>query len=199
MVKKLFEWVISPMGRIAVLIGAVAVLSLGAYGVYASQQAPEQPIQFRHDVHVNLGVQCLYCHPGALRGASPGLPTQTKCWGCHQQIAKTQTSERLAVLVDYVQNNKPIEWIPVAQVPDFVHFNHRPHIAAGLNCENCHGDLSKMEIYENPQTINMGWCLTCHRARTEDNVQNNPDNDPHVSEMLLEKRTKLTDCGTCHY
>jgi len=84
-------------------------------------------------------------------------------------------------------------------VPDFVHFNHRPHIAAGLNCENCHGDLSKMEIYENPQTINMGWCLTCHRARTEDNVQNNPDNDPHVSEMLLEKRTKLTDCGTCHY
>jgi len=199
MVKKLFEWVISPMGRIAVLIGAVAVLSLGAYGVYASQQAPEQPIQFRHDVHVNLGVQCLYCHPGALRGASPGLPTQNKCWGCHQQIAKTQTSERLAVLVDYVQNNKPIEWIPVAQVPDFVHFNHRPHIAAGLNCENCHGDLSKMEIYENPQTINMGWCLTCHRARTEDNVQNNPDNDPHVSEMLLEKRTKLTDCGTCHY
>jgi len=199
MVKKLFEWVISPMGRIAVLIGAVAVLSLGAYGVYASQQAPEQPIQFRHDVHVNLGVQCLYCHPGALRGASPGLPTQTKCWGCHQQIAKTQTSERLAVLVDYVQNNKPIEWIPVAQVPDFVHFNHRPHIAAGLNCENCHGDLSKMEIYENPQTINMGWCLTCHRARTEDNVQNNPGNDPHVSEMLLEKRTKLTDCGTCHY
>ena len=199
MVKKLFEWVISPMGRIAVLIGAVVVLSLGGYGVYASQQAPEQPIQFRHDVHVNLGVQCLYCHPGALRGASPGLPTQTKCWGCHQQIAKTQTSERLAVLVDYVQNNKPIEWVPVAQVPDFVHFNHRPHIAAGLNCENCHGDLSKMEIYENPQTINMGWCLTCHRARTEDNIQNNPNSDPDVSAMLQEKRTKLTDCGTCHY
>ena len=199
MIKKLFEWVISPMGRIAVLIGAVAVLSLGGYGVYTSQQAPEQPIQFRHDVHVNLGVQCLYCHPGALRGASSGLPTQNKCWGCHQQIAKTQTSERLAVLVDYVQNNKPVEWVPVAQVPDFVHFNHRPHIAAGLNCENCHGDLSKMEIYENPQVLNMGWCLTCHRARTEDNVQNNPANDPHVSEVLLEKRTKLTDCGTCHY
>jgi formate-dependent nitrite reductase cytochrome c552 subunit len=199
MVKRLFEWVISPMGRIAVLIGVLAVFSLGAYGVYTSQQAPEQPIQFRHDVHVKLGVQCLYCHPGALRGASPGLPTQSKCWGCHQQIAKTQTSERLAVLVQYVQNNKPIEWVPVAQVPDFVHYNHRPHIAAGLNCEDCHGDLSKEEIYQNPQVLNMGWCLNCHRSRTEDNVQNNPNNDPQVSAALQEKRTKLTDCGTCHY
>ena len=204
MVKKLFEWVISPMGRIAVLIGIVAVLSLGAYGVYASQQAPEQPIQFRHDVHVNLGVQCLYCHPGALRGPSPGLPTITKCWGCHQQIAKTQTSDRLKPMRDRIDptTNQPIQdfvWVPVAQVPDFVHFTHRPHIAAGLNCENCHGDLSKMEIYQNPQVINMGWCLSCHRARTEDNVQNNPNNDPAVSAMLQEKRTKLTDCGTCHY
>jgi len=200
MVKKIFEWVLSPMGRIAVLIGALSVFSLFAFGIYWTQQSlREQPIAFRHDVHVKLGVQCLYCHPGALRGPSPGLPTQNKCWGCHQQIAKTQTSERLAVLVSYVENDKPIKWVPVAQVPDFVHYNHRPHIAAGLNCEDCHGDLSKMEIYENPQVLNMGWCLRCHRSRTEDNVQNNPNNDPEVSAVLHEKRTKLTDCGTCHY
>jgi hypothetical protein len=187
------------MGRIGVLIAVVSLFSMAAYGIYTTQQSPEQPIAFRHDVHVKLGVQCLYCHPGALRGSSPGLPTQNKCWGCHQQIAKTLTSERLAVLVEYVENNKPIEWIPVAQVPDFVHFNHRPHVAAGLNCENCHGDLSTQEIYENPQVLNMGWCLTCHRSRTEDNIQNNPNNDPQVSATLHEKRTKLTDCGTCHY
>jgi hypothetical protein len=101
--------------------------------------------------------------------------------------------------VEYVERNEPIVWIPVAQVPDFVHFTHRPHIAAGLNCESCHGDLSEMENYENPQVLNMGWCLSCHNSRTEDNVQNNPENDPHVSELLHEKRTKLTDCGTCHY
>jgi len=199
MIKKIFEWLMSPMGRVGVLIVALSLFSVAAYGVYTTQQPPEQPIQFRHDVHVKLGVQCLYCHPGALRGASPGLPTQNKCWGCHQQIAKTQTSERLAVLVQYVENNKPIQWVPVAQVPDFVHFNHRPHVAAGLNCENCHGDLSKQEIYENPQVLNMGWCLTCHKSRTEDNIQNNPQNDPQVSALLNEKRVKLTDCGTCHY
>jgi len=199
MIKRIYEWLMSPMGRVGVLIAVLSLFSFTAYGIYVTQQPPEQPIAFRHDVHVKLGVQCLYCHPGALRGPSPGLPTQSKCWGCHQQIAKTLTSERLAVLVQYVQNNQPIKWIPVAQVPDFVHYNHRPHIAAGLNCENCHGDLSKMEIYENPQVLNMGWCLKCHRSRTEDNIQNNPNNDPQVTAILNEKRTKLTDCGTCHY
>jgi hypothetical protein len=74
--------------------------------------------------------------------------------------------------------------VPVAQVPDFVHFVHRPHIAAGLNCERCHGNMSNVEIAENPQVMNMGWCLTCHRERAAE--------DP-------EKLTKLTDCGTCHY
>lgn len=199
MVKKFFEWVVSPMGRVAVLIGALALFSLAVYGISTTQTAPDQPIQFRHDIHVNLGVQCLYCHPGALRGASSGLPTQNKCWGCHQQIEKTYTSERLAVLVDYVRNDRPIQWIPVAQVPDFVHFNHRPHIAAGLNCENCHGNMENVEIPENPQVLNMGWCLTCHKNRTEDNLTNNPNNDPQVSASLAEKRVKLTDCGTCHY
>jgi hypothetical protein len=199
MIKRIFEWLMSPMGRVAVLIAVLSLFSLAAFGIYTIQQPPKQPIEFRHDVHVKLGVQCLYCHPGALRGPSPGLPTQNKCWGCHQQIAKTLTSERLAVLVEYIESNQPIKWVPVAQVPDFVHFTHRPHIAAGLNCETCHGDLSEMEIYENPQVLNMGWCLTCHKSRTEDNIQINPNNDPHVSDMLQEKRTKLTDCGTCHY
>ena len=184
MIKRIFEWLMSPMGRVGVLIAVLSLFSLAAYGIYLGQQPPEQPIQFRHDVHVKLGVQCLYCHPGALRGPSPGLPTQTKCWGCHQQIDKTFTSERLAVLVEYVESERPIEWVPVAQVPDFVHFNHRPHIAAGLNCEDCHGDLSEMEIAENPQVMNMGWCLDCHKERAGDDE---------------EKFIKLTDCGTCHY
>lgn len=96
----------------------------------------------------------------------------------------TKTSELLKPLVAAVENDEPIQWVPVAMVPDFVQYNHRPHIAAGLNCEDCHGDLSQMGIYENPQVLNMGWCLDCHREKTKD--------DP-------EKRLKLLDCGTCHY
>lgn len=184
MIKKIFEWLMSPMGRVGVLIAALSLFSVAAFGIYTIQQPPEQPIDFPHSTHVKLGVQCLYCHPGALRGASSGLPTQNKCWGCHQQIAKTDTSEKLAVLKEYVEQDKPIEWIPVAQVPDFVHFNHRPHIASGLNCEDCHGDLSEVGIYENPQVLNMGWCLACHKESAGDDE---------------EKLVKLLDCGTCHY
>ncbi|HJS19931.1 MAG TPA: cytochrome c3 family protein [Anaerolineales bacterium] len=184
MIRNFFEWLRQPTGRIAVLITGLTLFSIAAYGIYTTQVSPEQPIEFRHDIHVNLGVQCLYCHPGALRGPSPGLPTLTKCWGCHQQIAKTDTSERLAVLKDYVLNEREIAWVPVALMPDFVHFTHRPHIAAGLNCETCHGSMSNVEIAENPQVMNMGWCLDCHRERA--------GNDE-------EKLTKLTDCGTCHY
>lgn len=184
MIKRIFGVLFSPLGRIGLLIGSLTVLSLAVWGISLTQAAPEQPIQFPHRRHIAFGVQCLYCHPGAWRGPSAGLPTQTKCWGCHQQMQITQTSELLKPLVQAVENNKPIQWVPVAIVPDFVQFNHRPHIAAGVNCEDCHGDMSQVDIAENPQTFNMGFCLKCHKARSE----NNP-----------ELRTKLTDCGTCHY
>ena len=78
MIRNLFEWLRQPMGQVAVLITALTLFTVAAFGIYTTQTPPEQPIQFRHDIHVNLGVQCLYCHPGALRGPSPGLPTQTK-------------------------------------------------------------------------------------------------------------------------
>jgi hypothetical protein len=182
MIKRIVDALNQPLGRIGVVIACLALLSVGAWGVMQTQSAPEQPIQFPHSLHVGLGIQCLYCHPGALRGPSPGIPTETKCWGCHQQIAVK--GRELPKLAQYVKNNQPIAWVPVAQVPDFVHYVHRPHIAAGLNCETCHGDVSKLTVYQNPQLLNMGWCLKCHRQMSEGNP---------------ELRTKLTDCSTCHY
>ncbi len=182
--QRVYGWLRQPLGLVAVGIGVLVIFSAAVFGVSLTQRTPEQPIQFPHYRHVAMGIQCLYCHPGALRGPSPGLPTQTKCWGCHQQMAITKTSVLLQPLVKAVENNEPIVWVPVAQVPDFVHYNHRPHIAAGLNCEECHGDFSEVTIYENPQLINMGWCLDCHKLKSKD--------DPEL-------RAKLTDCGTCHY
>jgi hypothetical protein len=184
MVARFFNWLKQPLGLISLGIAFLALFSLAAYGLYQTQQPPAQPIQFPHRTHVGFGIQCLYCHPGAVKGPSPGLPSTAKCWGCHQQIAKTQTSPLLQPLVQAVQNNQPIEWVPVAIVPDFVQFNHRPHIAAGLNCETCHGDMTKVTIAENPQIMNMGWCLNCHKERAGED-----------QELLI----KLTDCGTCHY
>ncbi len=191
MVKRFMSWLSDPLGRIGLLIAFLAVFSGAAFGLYTTQTAPPQPIQFPHALHVGLEIQCLYCHPGAYRQASAGLPTETKCWGCHQQLSKyadgtVALPAELQKLKGYVDAGQPIPWVPVAQVPDFVHFNHRPHVAAGLNCENCHGNMAVtgFTVAENPQVMNMGWCLECHRARTAE--------DP-------EKRTKLLDCGTCHY
>jgi hypothetical protein len=184
MIQKVFKWLTQPLGLVALLIAAVAVFSLVVWGISQAQKPPEQPIQFPHQRHIAMQVPCLYCHPGALRGASPGIPTPSKCWGCHQNLGITATSVKLQPLKDAIANGTPLQWVPVAQVPDFVQFNHRPHIAAGVNCENCHGDLSKEDIYQNPQVMNMGWCLNCHKQKAADNP---------------ELYTKLTDCGTCHY
>jgi len=185
MIKKIFDWLKQPLGLIAVGIVFLALFSAAAYGIYLTQQAPDQPVpEFPHKTHIAFGIQCLYCHPGAVKGPAAGIPSQAKCWACHNQIQKTMTSTKLAPLKDAVLNGQSLEWVPVAIVADFVQFNHRAHIAAGKNCEDCHGDLSQSTIYQNPQVFNMGWCLNCHiQAAGEDQV----------------KLTKLSDCGTCHY
>ncbi len=159
----------------------VLIIALALFGIWVSQQVPSQPIQFPHFRHVGFGVQCLYCHPGAWKGPSAGLPTETKCFGCHQQISLRNTE--LNKLFAYIQAQEPIPWVPVFILPDFVFFNHRPHIAAGVNCETCHGELSTMVVAQPRKLFNMGFCLSCHRTRfANDTVA----------------YTRLTDCGTCH-
>jgi len=178
---KIITLVKKPVFLISAGIVVVLILSAGSYGIWLTQRYPAQPIQFNHSLHLGFGVQCLYCHPGAWKGRSSGLPTGTKCWGCHQQIPiKNADQQKLA---DAVKNNQPIQWVPVFILPDFVYFNHRPHIAAGLNCETCHGELSRETVAEPRKGINMGWCLHCHRTRAAGN------------EDLL---TRLQDCATCH-
>jgi hypothetical protein len=184
MIKRIFDWLIQPLGLIAIGIGFLTVFTIAAYGINYTQQSPEQPIEFPHNKHIAFGIQCLYCHPNAAKGPAAGIPTQSKCWGCHQQIEKTDTSELLAPLKEAVLNNEPIQWVPVVMVPDFVQFNHRAHVAGGQNCENCHGNMSDVTVAENPQVFNMGFCLNCHIETA---------GDDH------EKLVKLTDCGTCHY
>lgn len=171
-----------PIVRVFIIISVLTVVGGAGWAIAQTQQIPEQPIEFPHNRHVGLGVQCLYCHPGAWKGTSSGIPTQSKCWGCHQQIEK-QTPE-LDKLKDYVESGESIPWVPVFILPDYVQYNHRPHIAAGLNCEECHGEIGTMTVAEPQQVLNMGWCLNCHIEKAGDDE---------------ELRTKLLDCTTCHY
>ena len=175
-----------PFVQIGLGIIGFVILGAAVFGIQRSQVPPSQPIQFSHNRHVTLGIPCLYCHPGALRGQSAGLPSVSLCNACHGQIANASNDPKItletAKLADYVKNNKPITWVPVAILPDFVYFSHSPHVEAGLNCEYCHGELGQMTVAV-PQKMNMGWCLDCHRTRYK--------NDPVMVH-------KLTDCITCH-
>ena len=190
--QKVLELLQKPGVKVVMLLVGLTVVSLAMFGLYTTQVAPEQPLLFPHDRHVNLQIQCLYCHPGAWKQASAGLPTVQKCWACHGQLKKyfdpvvpvEQWPVELQKLNTFATNNEPIKWVPVYQVPDFVHFNHRPHIAKGVACETCHGDMSKKTVATIEETVNMGWCINCHTQKSA--------NNPALREKLL-------DCGTCHY
>ena len=178
--KKGRSWISGATVKFVIAWLLLIVLGGATTAVVLSQSVPEQPIQFPHSTHVGLGLQCRYCHPGVDWGPTAGLPTTNKCWGCHQQVKKPGSTE-LAKLTKYAENKEQIPWVPVAIQPDFVHFNHRPHVAAGVACETCHGDMGNMTVATQPFVQNMGWCLDCHkRMRPADFV-------------------RLSDCSTCHY
>lgn len=172
-------WWKQPGFQITAVLAVLVVVGGIAAGIFLTQVPPEQPIEFPHDRHVGIGASCLYCHPGATTGPTAGLPSIDKCWGCHQQVQKQ--SPRLAVLASYVEKDEAIPWVPVAIQPDFVQFTHQPHLTAGLECADCHGDVAQMTVAESQKGQNMGWCLSCHKK------------------MAPEKWTKLSDCATCHY
>ncbi|MBM2842313.1 MAG: cytochrome c family protein [Anaerolineales bacterium] len=140
--------------------------------------APDQPIAYSHQVHIGAGVQCLYCHSGALRASSAGIPSVEKCLGCHAVIAREEPE--IQAVAAYAAQGEGIPWVRVNSQPDFVFFSHQPHLAASLNCETCHGDVSRMGVARPVVRMDMGWCLECHLDQPE------------------EKVARLADCVTCH-
>ncbi len=140
--------------------------------------APGQPIPFSHRVHTNTGIQCLFCHTGALRSSIAGIPSVQKCMGCHSIIATDQPA--IKDLANYYEQNRPIPWTAVNHEPDFVYFSHQPHLGAGLNCEACHGNVGQMDSLHPIVRTDMGWCLNCHLKQPQDKVD------------------RLTDCLACH-
>jgi hypothetical protein len=87
---------------------------------------------------------------------------------------------------------RPIEWVRIHQVPDFVAFDHRPHIAAGVACQSCHGPVETMERVRQVESLSMGWCLACHRA----GVPAAGGAGPRRPRRMVRAST---DCAVCHY
>ena len=80
---------------------------------------------------------------------------------CHSQIwAQAPILEPVRASF---RNNTPLKWTRVHDLPDFVYFPHRWHVAAGVACQTCHGPVETMNVVRQHATLSMGWCLDCHR------------------------------------
>ncbi len=167
---------------VILLIAFLIMLLLLWKGIATAGTVDAQAIGFSHRAHVSAGVPCLFCHPGAISGDYASIPSLAKCMGCHQNIQVTTQAGQAGVdlLKQAYAQGQPLRWPRVYDLPDFVRFTHRPHIAAGLHCESCHGDVSSMDMARPAYRLNMGFCLHCHRQQ------------PAARARLLD------NCGTCH-
>ena len=168
--------VLLPAARIALvaLIGLIG--GYYANAMFFPGTSPEQPIDFSHRVHAGENeIPGMYCHVQARRSISAGVPSVNKCMGCHTEIATDRPQIRL--LASYWENKEPIPWVKVHDLPDFVHFTHKRHVQADIECQTCHGPVETMDVVSREAPVEMGLCLNCHK-----------DNEV----------VHGTDCWTCH-
>ncbi len=123
-----------------------------------------QPIAFSHREHVTeVGLDCQLCHAYARRGPIAGIPSGARCVGCHRFVLPD--SPEVAKILRYQEDEEPIPWVRVHDLPEHVRFTHKRHVRAGVTCEECHGEVGRMEIVEQVAPLTMGWCITCHQDR----------------------------------
>jgi hypothetical protein len=189
------------------LLGAVWGYWRTPYGMQL-QNPVAQPVQFDHRHHVvDDGIDCRYCHSNVDRGASAGIPSTELCLNCHSQI--WSKSPRLAMVRESYFTGKPIPWMRVHKVPDFVYFNHAIHVNKGIGCVTCHGRVDQMAAIEKVAPLTMSWCLECHRnpgpnLRPQSEIVSTtwqPEGDPAALAAELAKKYDVhgrTSCSTCH-
>jgi len=158
-----------------VLLPAAVALLLVGVGVAALSQHPwsprrdvVQPIPFSHRIHAGVReIPCQYCHAYARRSQTAGVPPVQRCLGCHMKVGGEQPVLAAATRpwTDGRRLPGEIVWQRVYTLPDFVHFAHRPHILAGIACQECHGPVETMDRVVPVHDINMGFCLACHTER----------------------------------
>ena len=201
------------------------------YVVQPEEIIPIQPIHYSHKIHAgDNGIDCKYCHSSARTSKNAGIPSLNVCMNCHKNINEFQGDKdsiyeyskefytgEIQKLYDavgwdktaqkYTGKQKPVKWVRIHNLPDFVYFNHSQHVSvAGVECQKCHGKVETFEVQKQFAPLTMGWCVNCHRE-TEVKVAGN-DYYKKIHEELSKKYgvTKLTaaqmgglECGKCHY
>lgn len=195
-------------GILAFVVTAIA-LKGGIDGLFTVgvQQGyePTQPIAFSHKIHAgDYQIDCNYCHTGVRKSKSANIPSPNICMNCHSTI-KTDSKE-IQKIYAAVENNEPIEWVRIHNLPDLAYFNHAQHVEVGkLDCKQCHGVIEEMDVVKQHAPLTMGWCINCHRE-TDVNTKGNDyynelveaHNSKNKEAMKVEDMGGL-ECSKCHY
>lgn len=216
------------VGTLVVVIAFTLVLGLIGFD-YGNKSvgvqkgyAPVQPINYSHELHAGkYKINCQYCHSGADKSKQATVPSPSTCMNCHMHVtAKDKYNgdispeiKKIYAAVDwnpetrtYGPNQKPIKWIRIHNLPDHAYFNHAQHVKIGkVECQACHGPIETMKVVSQQRSLQMGWCINCHREAKVD-VANNDYYEKLHSNMKKEGKAFVTvaqngglECGKCHY
>ncbi|HEX4953327.1 MAG TPA: cytochrome c3 family protein [Thermoanaerobaculia bacterium] len=214
---QLFSRSANTIAKASIYGGAVVAAALGWLVVEAIPRSSyatgktvvyKQPVPFSHDHHTaGLGIDCRYCHTSVEESAFAGIPPVSTCMNCHKNI--WTNAELLEPIRESYRTGVPVQWRRINDLPDFVYFNHSIHVAKGVSCYTCHGPINEMPLVYQHATLQMEWCLSCHRnpeqfVRPRDQVFN-WDYEPEGSQEAVGAKLvqeyqiqKLENCSTCH-
>ncbi len=200
------------IGLLAATLLAVALIFLWrAVMAYPAgvNEALDQIVPFSHKHHVgDNGLDCRYCHSSVETSAFAGIPPLSTCMTCHSQLYTDQPM--FAPLVNSFGSGIAFPWQRLYKLPDFVYFNHSVHVAKGVGCATCHGEIDNMQLTARVTPLTMQWCLECHRSperylRPHDQVFNlhwHAQDQPTLGTALLHEyyinKRRLSDCSVCH-
>jgi Cytochrome c3/Class III cytochrome C family len=216
---QLFRRSANTLARLSIVLGVL--LAGGGLGLllllqrssYITQAfvARDQPVQFSHKHHVgDDGIDCRYCHQTVETAASAGLPPTKTCMNCHSQLFSN--TQYLEIVRASWNEDKPIKWTRVHDLPDFAYFNHSIHVNKGVGCSTCHGRVDLMPGIWNEASLQMEWCVECHRApekvlRDKKDITN-MEWQPAINQEAkgrelakqynIQSKDVLTSCSTCH-
>jgi hypothetical protein len=204
-------WAKLTLLAIAAIVVTAVVVWHNTMGLAFALDAPvAQPIPFSHKHHVgDDGIDCRYCHNKVEVSGNAGMPATETCASCHSHFYNNQPL--LAPIIASYESGRPMHWRRVYDLPDFVYFDHSIHIHKGIGCVSCHGQVDTMPLLRRHASLNMEWCLGCHRdpaayVRPRDKVfdlhwQPPPDRRALGKALVAKYHIrvgKLTECSLCH-
>ncbi len=191
------------------VMGKVVIDGLYTVGVQQGYQ-PTQPIAFSHQLHAGqYEIDCQYCHTGVEISASANIPSVNICMNCHSAIqnvgGEPGMSPEIQKLYTAMEEDKPIEWVRIHNLPDLAYFNHSQHVkVGGVECQTCHGPIEEMDVVYQYSSLTMGWCIDCHR-NTEIKVENGYYDKLSALHAGAQKTALRVqdigglECAKCHY